>query len=459
MKTAVILAAGKGAKIWPYNEYWPKAALPVGGVPNIIRLIKNLHECNIERIIVVVDHLERRIRYLLSGAEGVEIFSAPAPSGTAASLEKVLDQVEDDLLVVYGDVVLSHEIMSEFIDQFRQGHNDALLLAKIIDKERSQDWICAKADSSGRVLNIYGHPRAHYVDHRLIGIYAFRKQPLSQALSANPGFMLNVNVGGMPPLQAELEQSIQMMVEKEQRVYLHPLSHGVIDMDKPWHILQANKLAIQWEMSNLERKISSSAVIHPTAEISGNVVLGENVTIGRNVWIKGNSIIGDNTIIDNGATIDENVIIGQGCRIADFCKIGSYSVIGNKNRIGHCAEFQGVTFDNVSFTHYGEVYGIVGTSTDIAAGVTVGILRFDDFSQNQKVNGRMEIPEEFGNAVFFGDYTRTGISSQYMPGVKIGCNCAIGSNVIVQNDLPSGKLIYSEQALVFKDWGPEKYGW
>jgi bifunctional UDP-N-acetylglucosamine pyrophosphorylase/glucosamine-1-phosphate N-acetyltransferase len=135
------------------------------------------------------------------------------------------------------------------------------------------------------------------------------------------------------------------------------------------------------------------------------------------------------------------------------------SVIGDHNRIGHCAEFEGVTFDQVSFTHYGEVYGVVGSATDIAAGVTVGILRFDDLNQVQKVTGRMELPKQFGNAVYLGDYTRTGIASLYMPGIKVGCNCVIGSSVMLENDLPSRSLVYIEQQLVRKEWSPKRYGW
>lgn len=462
MKTAIILAAGNGKKIWPYNDYWPKAALPVGGIPNILRLVRNLEENEIKRIIVVTGYLERRIKNILSDINSVEIFSASSTVGTADSLERVMDLFDDDddVLVVYGDIAITKEKTFKFIKEFRAGNMDALLLAKTVNKERPQDWMCAKAESDGRVTNVFGHPRPHYVNHRLMGFYAFRKQPLYNSLKANPGVMLNVNVGGMPPLEAELEQSIQIMVEKGQSVYLHSIDKGAVDMDKPWHILQANKMILKDEIANMKDSlIPPTADIHPSAEISGKVILGERVKIGRNVWIKGNAIIEDDVIIDNGATINENVIIGQKSKIEDFCKIGSNSVIGKRNRIGHCAEFEGVTFDNVSFTHYGEVYGIVGTSTDIAAGVTVGILRFDDLEQNQKVNGRTEVPEEFGNAVYLGDFTRTGISSTYMPGVKIGSNCAIGANVMVQKDIPSGQLIYLEQNIIQKDWGPNKYGW
>lgn len=461
MKTAVILAAGKGTKIWPYNEYWPKAALPVGGVANVERLTRELKKLDFKRIIVVTNYLERRVRYVIGDQEEVEIICIKSPDGTADSVEKVIDQItEERILIVYGDVAVTSRVLKEMVTRYRTSSLDGLLLAKPMGRDRSQDWFCVKTSPEGKAKQIYGHPRPHYVDHRLLGIYALRTADLCDSLIRNPGFMQNVNVGAMPPMEAQLEQSLQLLIEQGKHISIHAIEDGVVDIDKPWHLMEANKMMIEQEVKTLEdNRISSSATIHSSAEISGSVVLGDHVKIGRNVCIKGNLIVGDGTVIDNGAIIEPNVMIGSNCSIEDYCKISAFSVIGHRNRIGHCAELQGVTFDNVSFTHFGEVYGVVGSSTDIAAGVTVGILRFDDLKQPHKINGRTEIPDQFGNAVFIGDYTRTGINNQYMPGVKIGSNCAIGPSVIVQEDISSNTLVYAEQTLIKKEWGPFRYGW
>lgn len=461
MQTAIILSAGEGTKIWPYNEYWPKAALAIGGIPNIVRLTDQLNELGFERILVVTSYLERRIRYLIEGKKGVEVVSIHSPKGTADSLEKVIEQIKDDnVMIIYGDVVVTGSILTGMMNRFGAESLDGLLLAKPIGTERSQDWFCVNTSAQGKVKQIYGHPRPHYVDHRLMGIYVLRTADLRDSLHKNPGFMLSVNVGAMPQQEAELEQSLQLLVEQGKNIYIFSTEDGVVDIDKPWHIMEANQMIIENEVGTAASShIPSSTSIHSSADILGNVILGENVKIGKNVCIKGNAVIGDGTIIDNGAVIEQNVIIGYRCTIENYCKIGSFSVIGNHNCIGHCAEFQGVTFDNVSFTHYGEVYGVVGSSTDIAAGVTVGVLRFDDLNQLHKINGRMETPYHFGNAVYIGDYSRTGINSQYMPGVKVGCNSAIGPSVIVQEDIPSNTLVYVEQTLIKKEWGPSRYGW
>lgn len=463
MKTAVILAAGKGRKIWPYNEYHPKAALPVGGIPNILRLVEQLQKHEFQEIIIATNHLPRKIQYLVGDEENVSIVPIDVPQGTADSLEKVIDHVKsEDVLVVYGDMVVTDCVLKRLLDCHRSKLYDGVALVNPLDldKARSQDWMCVQTSTDGRIKAVYGHPRSHYVDHRLMGIYALRTDELRKALVKNPGIMLHVNVGAMPHLEAELEQSIQFLVENGKNICAVSADNEAVDMDKPWHIMEANKLITVREVEPLkENKIPSSASIDSSAEIKGNIILGEEVVIGKNVIIEGNVRIGDRTIIDNGAIIGANTIIGSDSRLTNYCQIGEHSVIGNRNRFGHCAEFQGVTFDSVSFMHYGEVYGVIGAFTDIAAGVTAGNLRFDDLDQLHNINGRRESPSHFSTAVFIGDYTRTGINVQLLPGVKIGANCAIGPGVMVTEDIPSESLLYVEQSIVRKDWGSDRYGW
>ncbi|MCL6446385.1 MAG: NDP-sugar synthase [Alicyclobacillus sp.] len=462
MPCAVILAAGAGRKLFPFNDHWPKAAITVAGTPNILRWVNQLRSAGIERIHVVGGHLESRLRYVLRDVPDIEWSSAAPTVGTAHSLLSALSEVkeEDSIVVVYGDVYAPPDTVRALLASARKNPSSIWILAKPLLHERAQDWMCAKVDEEGRVTHIFGHPRPHYVSHQLMGVYVLPTRNLVHYLQTNPGLMLNVNVGQMPPHEAHLEQTLQMMMEDGLPAYVCECSQDVVDIDKPWHIMEACRGALASELATLsETTISASARIHPSAVMDGHVVVGERVTIGRNVWIQGNAVIGDGTVIENGATIGANTIIGKDCKISDYCKIGEWSVIGNRNRIGHCAEFQGVTFDNVSFTHFGEVYGVVGESTDIAAGVTVGILGFDDLNQAQRVNGRLESPARFGNAVYIGDFSRTGIHSLLMPGVKIGSNCVIGTGVVVQEDVPPGTLLYAEQNLVRKEWSSARYGW
>ena len=86
--------------------------------------------------------------------------------------------------------------------------------------------------------------------------------------------------------------------------------------------------------------IAESAVLFPTAEITGDVVVGERTIIGAGVKIIGDSHgpvrigrdvqILENTVLhllpDNDLIIDDGVIVGPGAMIHG-CRIGAHSII------------------------------------------------------------------------------------------------------------------------------------
>ncbi|MNG35586.1 hypothetical protein D3C85_1065340 [compost metagenome] len=57
-----------------------------------------------------------------------------------------------------------------------------------------------------------------------------------------------------------------------------------------------------------------------------------------------------------------------------------------------------------------------------------------------------------------GDFTRTGVNTVIMPGVKVGCRSVVGSNVVLADDLPDERIIQVEQTLITKPWGSQRYG-
>lgn len=104
--------------------------------------------------------------------------------------------------------------------------------------------------------------------------------------------------------------------------------------------------------------IDSTAFIHPTASIIGNVIIGKNVFIGPGASLRGDigqiiiednsnvqdnctihmfpgasvilkeySHIGHNAVI-HGAYIGYNVLVGMGSVVMDNSKIGDHSIVG-----------------------------------------------------------------------------------------------------------------------------------
>ncbi|MCS6949535.1 MAG: NTP transferase domain-containing protein [Armatimonadota bacterium] len=461
MTQAIILAAGAGTRFWPYNEVRNKCTTPVVNEPAVRRLAKQLCEAGIRRLVVVVGVHAGSVRAALHRLEGLEIaFTAvQGTPGTAHCVLAALTLLDttQPFLVAYGDIVTTQGTVNRFLEVARGSEAAAVALVQpIVPPERPIDWLGASV-RSGRLEYVEGHSRD--CAHRLCGMYAFSPAALP-AIHDNPGVMTQVPVGGMPPLEAELAQSVQTLLDDGTDVLAVEVEDYLVDMDKPWHILEANRRALD-EMSRhlTENRIHPTARVHDGAEIKGFAVIAEGGEIGNRVVIEGNVFIGRHTRVVNGAIVGHSVAIGNHTRISDYCLIGAYSVVGHRCIVGHGAELDGVMFDGAYLYHYCEIAGVVGQSVDIGAATVCGTLRFDDAETIHRIKGRREFPVHGADATYFGDFSRTGVNVITQPGVKIGAYTCIGPGVVVYEDVPSRKLLLLKQELIEKDWGPERYGW
>ncbi len=459
MKTAVLLCAGEGKRFWPYNEVRHKSAIPIMNRPNVRRLAESLLQNGIERLIVVVGAFESSVRAALYGIERpIAFIRQNPPTGTAHAVLSALPLIgEEPFLVAYGDIATPPDTLRRLIETFeRTGAIAAAVAQPYLPAHDPRDWIGAYV-REGRLHAVEGHSAD--TTHRLGGLYAFSPH-IAPILNAHPGLMTSVPVGGMPPVEAELAQSLQTLIDQGHDIPCVEPDGFLVDLDKPWHIWEANARWLDWEASRLESdRIGKEVQIDDSAEIHGRLVVEEGAIIGKRVVIGGNAFIGRETRILNGAILKGNLAIGARTRISDYCLVSGTTVIGNGCIVGHDAEMDGVMLDGSFLFHYCEIMGVVGQRVDIGAATVCGTLRFDDGDTLHTVRGRRERPEFGANGTYFGDFSRTGVNVITMPGVKIGAYSCVGAGIVVYEDIPSRKLVLLKQELVYRDWGPERYGW
>ncbi len=455
MKTAVILAAGSGTRIWPYAVIRPKVMIPVANKPVIAYMVAALKELKFRRIIIAADLLAGQIENYFRLEPLVEVVKTGHTAGAADTLFKVYEYIKDDnFLVFYGDTYITKQDMDALVKIYE--NKGLSVLINPLKEENSRDWICCSV-KDGRISNILGHPRDE-ATHRFAA-FALNKDFFSY-IKLNSGLFTGVQVGMMPPAESYIEMSLQDYIKDGGIVYAAETGGIFFDIDKPWHILMANYYIIKSNCEKIKKNLlSEGASIDKTADITGAVVLGKNSRIGKNVVIKGSVITGNNTVIENGAIINGNAVIGSNCYIGNYCYINDSSAIGDGCVVNHCAELEGIIMENVYLYHYMEFYGIIGRGTDLGAATVCGTLRFDDGETSHRIKGRKEHPKYFSDATFIGDFARTGVNAVIMPGRKIGVYSIVGPGVILNEDLPDNTIIMSEQKLVKKEWGPNRYGW
>lgn len=456
---AVILAAGRGEKCWPFGVTQNKAVLPVAARPLIQHTVAALRGCGIEQTTIVIGYRGPQVRHALRQVDGVQYVEVEGVPGTAVHLQQALGQMNppaaQPVLVLYGDVLYAAQDLQALC---LKGEGKARALLQPLGEDDSRDWICA-AVAGDRIARILAHPR-HDVTHRFAGAFVLTPGFFLPYLQANPGRMSAIEVGQMPPDEAHLEESLHMALQEGHAISVVEAQGPCVDIDRPWHLLQANQTLVRDLTQKLsENTLAPGAEISSQARVEGFVSLGKNSEIGPGCIIKGNLIVGENTKITDGAIIQGACVVGDHTTIQEYCQLMPDTAIGSHCFVGHGAEFGGLMMDRAYSYHYGEYWGVLGTACDLGAATVCGNLRFDDDLTIHRIRGRRERPKSFANAAYLGDYVRTGVNTILMPGVKVGPYSVIGAGTIVNEDIPDKTLAYVEQQVQKRTWGPERYGW
>ena len=106
---AVILAGGKGTRLKPYTTVFPKPLMPVGDMPILEIIIRQLKSQGLKDIIITVGHLgELIVNFFGDGNKlgvNIEYSKEDQPLGTAGGLGLIKGELKDTFLMVNGDTL------------------------------------------------------------------------------------------------------------------------------------------------------------------------------------------------------------------------------------------------------------------------------------------------------------------------------------------------------------------
>lgn len=122
---AIILAGGKGARLAPYTRILPKPLMPIGDMPILEILLRQMHSAGVRHVILTVGYLGELLRaFFQDGSRlGLQIDYCfeEQPLGTAGPLALVADRLDDTFLVANGDVLTTLDLRALVDDHRRSG--------------------------------------------------------------------------------------------------------------------------------------------------------------------------------------------------------------------------------------------------------------------------------------------------------------------------------------------------
>jgi NDP-mannose synthase len=158
----VILAGGKGTRLRPYTTCFPKPLMPIGDMPIIEVVLRQLRSYGFRKVTVSVNHLAELIQtFCGDGAKwglNIEYCTEDQPLGTAGSIGLVKD-VTDPLLVMNGDLLTTIDYSEMVRSHVRSG---ACATIGIFDREVRIDFGVLDVDGQGDLVAYTEKPRMHY---------------------------------------------------------------------------------------------------------------------------------------------------------------------------------------------------------------------------------------------------------------------------------------------------------
>ena len=173
---AVILAGGKGTRLAPYTKIFPKPLLPVGDMPILEVLLRQMKRAGIDEAVLTVGHLSEMMRLFFQDGEklGMRITYSyeEQPLGTAGPLSLV-EGLDSTFMVSNGDVLTTLDL-GELLDFHRR--MDATATIAVHERKIKIDLGVVQWNGNHQISGYLEKPTIDYTVS--MGIYVFEPQVL-----------------------------------------------------------------------------------------------------------------------------------------------------------------------------------------------------------------------------------------------------------------------------------------
>ena len=173
---AVVLAGGKGTRLMPYTTILPKPLMPIGEMPILEVLLRQMKRAGINHVVMTVGHLAALLRsYFGDGSQwelDITYSHEPVPLGTAGPIALV-QGLDKTFLVTNGDV-LTNLNLKKLLAFHKQKGGIATIAAH--RRQVKLDLGVIQWDGNDRVSGYLEKPTTDYTVS--MGLYVFEPRVL-----------------------------------------------------------------------------------------------------------------------------------------------------------------------------------------------------------------------------------------------------------------------------------------
>ena len=441
--TGIVLAAGLGRRM---KSRLPKPLHKVCGKELVRCPVDLLHECGVERVLVVVSPANRdALRNVLGDA--VEYVAQPEPRGTGHAVACCAEAVGADtgrVVVIGGDTPLVGRESLMRLLEYREGRRMGLLtgfdpslrdLGRIVRRDGKVAGIVEAAEAEAAGVDEYAELNA--------GVYCFESSWLWESIG---------KVAAGPAGEHYLTTLAAIAAKEGVNAEAVPLSDssellGVNDRVQlaRAEAAQRQRVRERWMMEGVTMTDPASVFIDADA------VIGMDTVILPNTMILGHTSIGEDCEIGPGSVV-RDCSIGDGCRVTASAL--EESVMESGSDIGPFSHLRPGAYIETG-VHIGNFVEV--KESRLASGVAMGHFGYvGDASIGARVNvGAGMVTCNYDgkdkHRTVIGEDAFIGCDTMLVAPVTVGSRAVTGAGAVVIKDVPPARLAVGIPATIKRE--------
>jgi len=425
----VILAAGKGTRM---NSSIPKVLHPLGGKPIIEHVLDTARSLKPKKIHLVLNkeiknefvHLKNKINLIIQKKQ--------LGTGDAVNVAIKSFQKNSNILVLYGDVPLTHSSTLKKIIKFKKNEINILCF----NKEEQNNYGKVVLGTNGFVNEIIEQKELKRKENFYLcnsGIFSIHSSLLQKLMPKinNKNMKKEYYLTDIFKMASNSDIKIKSVITSEKEV------QGI--NDKKDLAMAENEF-----QENLRAKHLKAGV---TMHDPSTVYLSEDTKIGKDVTIHPFVVIGKNVKILNGAEIYsfshlEDCKIGKSTSIGPYARIRPGTQINDQTKVGNFVEVKNSIIDTNSKINHLSYVGdsIIGKNVNVGAGTIT--CNYDGKAKYKTV---------------IKDNAFIGSNSSLVAPLEVGKNAYIGSGSTITKKVKQDSLAVERSVqMEVKNWAKRK---
>jgi len=320
----MVLAAGKGTRLFPLTGEIPKPMAPVLGKPLIQYTFELLAGTGVEEIHVNVHYLADSILDAYGAAPSVNgtrvhITHEDRLMGTAGSVRHIAEHCDETFVVIMGDALTDVDVRDVVAFHKERGALATLALMPVAD---TSQYGVVQLDSERSIVSFQEKPVTGEAISKLAntGIYVLEPEVMDY-IPKDTFFDFAED------LFPRLLEAGERLAGYEGNFYWSDV--GTLEAYRAaQHDALSGKirLKIPGEQRSEGLWIDRSVRLHHTATLEGQVVLRQDAVIGRGATLVGDTTVGSGCWVQPGATVKQSILlpgslVGDGAYL-DNCIVG-----------------------------------------------------------------------------------------------------------------------------------------